>query len=152
MTKRGVIKLGSAFPIFRVSKPGVDVDAAGLEDLLIHEDAVFLQPYYFSFAACPFAGVTGSGSRDQTITVSVPNIGQVPEITLFPVDQASVITYPALLSEGAGDDQTYYDTISYTIDAEFLSPASVRFRFTKSTDSRYSPKGCYFILSRSANA
>jgi hypothetical protein len=152
MTKRGIIKLATSFPIFRVSKPGVDVDAAGPEDLLIHEDAVFLQPYYFGFAACPFAGFTGSGVKDQSVTVTVPNIGQVPDIFLWAVEQTNIISYPMLLSEGSGDSQTYYNVTQNYIEARFVAPASVQFRFVKVFDSRYSLKGCYFMLSRSADA
>lgn len=153
MTKRGIIQLSATYPKFRVSKPDIDVDTAAIDDLLIHEDAIFSQPYYFGFAACPFASFSGNGSRTGSTTKVVPNIGQTPTIMLFPVSNASVITYPAILSEGSGDSQTYYNIIKSWVNAEYLpATSSIRFNFDKATDSQYSPKGCYFMLSRSANA
>jgi hypothetical protein len=152
MIKRGVIKLGAMLPIFRVSKPGIDVDTAGPEDLLIHEDAVFLQPYYFGFVSCPFASYRGYDSKDELRTVTVPNIGQVPAITFWQVEYTDIIAYPTLLSEGSGNSQNGYNITQGYTSAKFIEPSSVQFRFMKAAGSYYPPKGCYMMLTRSANA
>lgn len=66
MMKRAIV----TDEIFRISIPGVDVDAASDHEFVLHEGHLAAQPYHTEWVACPFAGA-GYG----TYSVEVPIIG-----------------------------------------------------------------------------
>lgn len=150
MTKRGKIKLNGPSPMFRVSMPGVDVDTAGPHQFIAHEDFIFSQPYAFGYVQCPFIGFTGDAQRDESVAVAVPNIGVTPIIHIFPVNQNNQIAFPAHFSEGAGSAGRNYQIINYFISGT-ASGGSLTIRFQKGLNTAFSPNGCYYILTRSAN-
>lgn len=148
--KRGKISLSGSAPTFRVSVPGVDVDAAAPHQFVAHEDFLFSQPYAFGFVPCPFAGYTGNGTRDQSVTVTVPNVGVQPIIHLFLVDHTDAISYPAHYAEGGGSSESGYDVTNFFITGDY-SNGKLTIRFLKSSSGRRSPNGCYYMLSRNAD-
>lgn len=148
--KRGKIRLSGPTPIFRVSKPGVDVDTAAPNEFVAHEDFLFSQPYAFGYVQCPFIGFSGEAYRDESVTVPVPNPGVTPVIHLFPVDHNNQISFPTHFSEGGGNDQSGYAVTTYVVDGT-SSGGSLTIRFRKSFNGLRSPNGCYYMLSRNAN-
>lgn len=149
--KRGIIRLSGAGPIFRVSKPGVDVDLAASNEFVAHESFIFSQPFAFGYVGCPYAGFVGPGIRDQTASVAVPNIGVTPTIHVFADSHESKISFPYQLSEGSGNTANGYNTIQNTITATY-SPGLLSVRFVKNSSSRFSLNGCYYMLTRNADA
>lgn len=148
--KRGKINLSGAMPTFRVSVPGVDVETAAMHQLVAHEDFLFSQPFAFGFVQCPFKGYTGTGDRDQSVTVPVPNLGIQPIIHLFAVDHNDVISYPSHYSEAGGNSQAGYDVLNHYVTGIYAN-GNLTIRFLKFGNGRRSPGGCYYMLSRNAD-
>lgn len=147
--KRGKISLSGAAPTFRVSIPGVDVDAAEMYQLTAHEDFLFSQPFAFGYIPCPFSGYTGNGDRDQNVTVTVPDPGVEPIVQVFIVDHNDQISFPAMYSEGGGNSQQGYNTLNYYVSFN-CAAGKLTVRFFKGGNGRHSPKGCYYMMSRNA--
>jgi hypothetical protein len=133
---------------FRVSNPGADVSSDDPSDFMLHEDLLAAQPYFFGYVACPFAGYSGTDSKLATVDVTVPDVDATPTIVLFPNTNANLNTYPFPRDSGSGTDQTGYDVEHWDIAAQALSSTQIRVAFTKDSDGRKSPKGCYLALVR----
>lgn len=140
MTKRGDIRLGDG--IFRVSRPGVDVDTAGPLDFLLHEDDLYSQPYFFQFVACPFAGNTSATSRSETVQVTIPGVSDDPIVILYNKHHDGLNYFPwnSLSATGGNhpDMGARWTVVSSTrIDVFFFKTAIP-----------FSPAGAYLILLR----
>jgi len=83
MTKRAVLKPLSG--VFRVSKPGIDVDAATSDQLLLDERAFYGQLYLTGYAA-------RGGASSQTI--SYPPLGYAPMVIVMNAFSDGRIIYP----------------------------------------------------------
>lgn len=143
--KRCIIEL----PKIRISKPGFDVDTAAPENLLFHEDFLFAQPYFFGFVACPFAGYIGNGSRDQTASVTVPDVTADPVVLLFMSATSSAdAIYPMSRDKGTGSDQNGYNVDSWLVMHQVISSTQIDVRFVKDSQGRKSPAGAHMILLR----
>lgn len=151
MAKRGFIgRVGSAFRA-RISRPGFDVDVAGINDMLLHEDLLFSQPFFFRYVANPFGGYTGNDFRDESVTVNFTNPGGRIGMVVFPVSNTNVTNYPMFYSQGSGNDQLGYNVERVTI-RHSLATNSFTLRFIKAQNSRLSAAGANVMLTRAANA
>lgn len=146
--KRGVIQFSGATEKVRISKPGVDVDTAGTLDFLLHENALYSQPYFSAFVTCPFAGNTSTGVQDQTVDVTVPNVTTTPVVMFWVVDSDSLISFPAQKGFGTGNSASGFSVNSFVVSYQIISSTVIRVRFFKSSNSLRSPQGAYLILSR----
>ncbi len=140
--KRCVIDL----PIFRVSKPGADVDTAGPQDLLFHESFLFTQPYFFTFVACPFASNTKYEYKEATVNVTVPDVTDDPIVILYPVSSASSTVFPAFRDTGLGTDMSGYDVDATFFEYRVVSSTQVNVRFENW--SKKAALGAYMVLMR----
>jgi hypothetical protein len=148
-TKRGIIQFATGVEKIRISKPGVDVDAATTLDFLLHESALYSQPYYSAFVTCPFAGYTGTSIQDQTVHVTVPDVTSTPVIILEVVDSDSLISFPAQKGLGSGSSGSGFSINNFTVSHQIISSTQVDVRFYKPGNSKKSPQGAYLILMRS---
>ncbi len=142
MAKRGIISSSK----IRFSPPGVDVDTAQPHELLMHEQFLFTQPYFFRFVACPFAGNTSTSLLDQTVSVTIPNVTPSPIVLLWPVDSDESIAWPRPRDETGGW------ATNWTVYHEVMSSTRLDVRFIKGLDSQRSPNGAYVVLMRNADA
>ncbi|TKT79961.1 hypothetical protein [Aquamicrobium sp. LC103] len=148
MAKRGKIQLSGANPIFRISKPGVDVDSAGENDFLLHEDHLYSQPFWWQFIACPFSGYEGVEVRDQTVNRTIPNTGSVPMSIIYPVGSNGTIIFPFPKSEAAGSSANGFPGLERWYIWHSVTRTQLSVRFLKNDNSRRSPQGCYVMLMR----
>lgn len=146
MVKRGHLNLGSG--IFRVSKPGVDVDAAGPNDFLLHESHLYSQPHFFQFVACPFASYTGGDQRDETVNVAVPNVTPNPLTLLYNAPNPTGHVFPHPRSAGSTSPGGIGNIDHWYVTAEATSATNVAVRFIKWSGSNKSPRGTYLVLMR----
>lgn len=140
--KRCIIDL----PKFRVSAPGHDVDTAAPENMVFHEDFLFTQPYFFGWVACPFASYVGGSEKDQTATVTVPDVTDDPVVILYAANSASANVFPTVRSKGAFSSTYYTDVDNWTVSHKVLSSTSISVRFYKPAGGDKSPAGAYLIL------
>ncbi|MHB2265649.1 hypothetical protein [Aliihoeflea sp. PC F10.4] len=135
---------------FRISRPGFDVDAASIENLLLHESFFYSQPFLFRFVACPFASFVGDGIRDESApAISFVNPGpQLPSVALFPVDTDGITTFPARNSISSGSNQSGWPSLRYWQVTHSLTSTSITVRFRKGARSHVSPAGAYIVLFR----
>lgn len=148
MAKRGIITSDK----FRISPPGVDVDTAKPEQLLLHENMLYSQPYFFSFVACPFAGYIGNESRVASVDVVVPPVSDNPMVLVYPVSSEDLSIWPLPRAQGPGNPQNGYNLEYWSIGYRVLSASQISIIFEKSYDSYRSPLGAHIVLTRSADA
>lgn len=146
--KRGIIQFAPDIEKVRISTPGVNVDAASTLQFLLHEAALYSQPYYAAFVACPFAGNTSTGTQDVTVQVTVPNVTSDPVVILEIVDSDGLISFPAQKGLGTGSSGSGFSVNSFVVYHQVISATRVDVRFTKSDTSRRSPNGTYLVLMR----
>lgn len=151
-TKRGIIQFATGIEKIRISKPGVNVDAATTLDFLLHESALYSQPYYSAFVTCPFAGNTSTGTQDQTVHVTVPDVTDSPVVILESVDSDGVISYPAQKGLGTGSSGSGFTINGFVVSHQVISSTQIDVRFFKNSTSRRSPLGAYLILMRKPDA
>ena len=138
--------------IFRVSKPGIDVDSAGEKDFLFHEDYLFTQPYSFQWVACPFAGNTSNNDLSATVAVTLPDVTDDPLVLLFPVRSDNVNVFPYPKSRGTGSSGSGFTTENWDVYLRNLTGTSLDLFFVKSSTTRRSPLGCWVVAMRKPNA
>lgn len=148
MAKRGIISKDK----FRISAPGVDVDTAQPYELLMHEQFLFTQPYFFKYVPCPFAGNTSYGIQQSDVDVTVPDVTDDPLVLIWPESSENVVCWPKARSIGTGSSGSGYATENWTIQFEVISATVIRVRFIKALDSLRSPNGAYLVLMRRADA
>lgn len=142
MAKRGIISSSK----IRFSPPDVDVDTAQPHELLMHEQFLFTQPYFFGFVACPFAGSTSSDILDQTVSVTIPDVTADPIVLLWTVDADDSIAWPR------PRDVTGGWATNWTVYHRVANSTQLEVRFLKGLDSQRSPNGAYVVLMRNADA
>ncbi|RWE78802.1 hypothetical protein [Mesorhizobium sp.] len=147
-TKRGIIQFTPTIEKIRISIPGVSVDTAGPTQFLLHEAALYSQPYFSAFIACPFAGNTSLGTQDQTVQVTVPDVTATPVVLLSPVDSDSVISLPSQKGTGSGSSASGFNINNFSVSHWVVSSTRVDVRFFKNDTSRRSPNGAYLVLMR----
>lgn len=148
MIKRGVIQLNGADPKIRISQPGIDVEAAQPYELLLHEQHLYAQPYFFKFVACPFAGNTSTGVKDQTVNVTVPNINADPIILVWPVDMDDAVSYPLQRSTGTGSSASGFAVDSSDVRVQMVNSTTLAVEFIEGSNSKRPLNGAYIILLR----
>lgn len=148
MTKRGIHQFKAGVEKIRISIPGVDVDSANISQCLLHEQALYSQPYFTTFVACPFAGNTSTGLLSQTVDVAVPDVTSTPVVIILPVDSDSTISFPAQKAYGTGSDAAGYNVNNFALYSQVVSSTLVQVGFVKPATSRRSPSGAYLILMR----
>jgi hypothetical protein len=131
----------------RISRSGFDVDAAGPDGFLLHEDFLWSQPFFFKYIPCPFAGFTGAESRVEAVTEPIPDSGSVPIVTLYAVKDGA-IAYPILRSMAFGNLQNGWPGLEQWHISYAASPTSLTIEFVKQVGTRTSPDGCYVICFR----
>jgi len=139
MVKRCIID-GSKI---RISRPGVDVDAAGEFDFLLHENHLYAQPY--------FAAIVSKPSDGDTTILNVPEVTSDPIVLIFPVRNGDMTSFPFPKSQGSGSNETGWSGLLYmAVNYRTLSATQIEFRF--STNSRSdNVLSCYVLLLRRAN-
>lgn len=142
--KRCIIEL----PKIRISKPGFDVDTAAFDDFLFHEDFLFAQPYFAGFVACPFAGYTGKAARQETVSVTVPDVTADPIVLLFLSGTVDENIFPAIRSKGSGNDSAGYNTQQWWASHSVISSTQIDVVFVKGDNFLSSPNGAFMIAIR----
>lgn len=108
MIKRGKIDFSGTNNIFRISKPGIDVDAATADQLILDERAFYGQLYLAGFASNPSPGTATMQ------VVAFPSIGVVPIGICFPVTGGNIV-YPARYFYKTGIGGALVGAANYTI-------------------------------------
>ncbi|RAZ75845.1 hypothetical protein [Mesorhizobium atlanticum] len=147
-TRRGIIQFKPGVEKVRISVPGVDVDAAGTTQFLLHEAALYSQPYFAGFVACPFAGNTSTGYLEQSVDVTVPDVTADPIVMHWIVDSDGLISFPCQKATGPGNSGGGFAINSFYARTRVISSVLVRVKFVKPDTSRRSPQGAYLILMR----
>lgn len=146
MVKRGHFDLANG--IFRISKPGVDVDSAGPNDYLLHESHIYYQPYWTNFVACPFAGSTSTSEMQQSVNVTVPNVTADPIILIYPAINPSGNAFPHTRSQGTTSPGGIGNIDLWIIEARATSSTNIEVRFWKASGTAKPPRGAYITLMR----
>ncbi|MGX7874458.1 hypothetical protein ACVDG5_018350 [Mesorhizobium sp. ORM6] len=111
LIKRGKIDFGGGNTIFRISKPGIDVDAATPDQLILDERVFYGQLYAAGFVA----------NTDMTIThvqtVFFPALAFAPLAMCFPVMESKIVWptkyyYKTGLGGALVSGTAYYTTTS----------------------------------------
>lgn len=148
MIKRGIVQLGGSSPKFRISRRGVDVDAAGPADFLIHENYLVAQPFHTTFVDCPFAGNTGNALLDQTVSVTIPNVTANPVVLSYIRAAGGYNSFPTR----RGDGQVFGRTDNaYAVYVTINSATSISVRFLRQAVSLTSPDGVTLVCYRQAS-
>lgn len=148
MTKRAILQLSGPSPKFRISRKGVDVDAAGPSDFLVHESHLIAQPFYSDFVPCPFAGYVGDEPQDATESVTIPNVTSDPIALIYTRHAGGQNVYPQRFSEGLVGSMTSEE--AFDIYLNVISSTQINLRFVKQPYSRTSPQGCWLTVYRRA--
>lgn len=152
MAKRGKIQIQGTSPIFRISKPGYDVDTAPREGFLLHEEDLYSQPFHWAFVPCPFAGYNGAAAQDSVVTITHPNPGNTARILMYPVASDGQIVFPGPKGRQFGNASNGFPGLeNWTIYYQQPNNAQIAIRFRKNPSSRTSPLGAYVVLFRMAN-
>lgn len=88
MVKRGIMQFNGVNNVFRVSKPGIDVDTASDDQLILDERVFYGQLYLAGFASNPSPGTASIQ------TIVFPTLGIVPIAICYPVTDGSIV-YPS---------------------------------------------------------
>lgn len=72
----------------RISVPGVDVDVATPQQLMLDERVLSAQIFFSGF-------LPRSGSVTETVTVTIPNLGFIPYVSVFALTSAYGISKPS---------------------------------------------------------
>ncbi|RVC71283.1 hypothetical protein EN759_00265 [Mesorhizobium sp. M00.F.Ca.ET.038.03.1.1] len=148
MTKRGIIQFTPTIEKVRISVPGVDVDSAGFGQFLLHEAALYSQPYFAQFVACPFAGNTSTGQQVAEVNVTVPDVTNDPVPLFWIVDSNGEISYPSQKDTGTGNTGSGFAINAFFVGVQVVSSTLVKIKFVKPGTSRRSPQGAYLTLMR----
>ncbi len=128
---------------FRISVPGVDVDAASDFEFILHEDHLSAQPYFMLWIPCPLTGKNNNTNRSATVPITVPEITDDTIVLLYlEVSDEGGSYYPTPPSVG-GDQSVGAQVLigletGTTVNVTFGVPQTVR-----------APIGAFLILMRS---
>lgn len=137
MIKRAIITKDK----FRISMPGVDVDAAADHEFIVHEAHLAAQPYWADWIPCPFAGA-GPGNFSETVNVTVPGEIASPSILLIPRGTTGNNYYPSPISFSGSFPTQWADAWSYGVTG---SPPLLTVSFSKTGQSS-APLGAWLVL------
>lgn len=132
----------------RVVPTGYDVDTAPSHKFLLHESFFASQPFHYTFVACPFAGSTSDDLLEASVAVNFTDVGNVPDIILYPVRDGGAIVFPQYFTRSDGNTTVGWNSERTTIYWESLTSSSVLVRFIKARHARRSPQGAWIVLFR----
>lgn len=148
MTQRGLIQKTPTGVIFRITKPGVDIGAAGELDYLLHESHLCAQPYFFGYVACPFAGSTSASPLVATVAVTIPAVDASPLVLLWPVMSTGATVFPHQRASGPGSSSDGFAMDYWFVRYSVISTTRVDVTFDKPVNSLRSPAGAYLVAMR----
>ncbi len=110
--KRGIISLGTPL-VFRISKPGFDVDTAGQADLLVHESIFYSQIVQSGTLSNP-----GGPSYTATVAIDPSLVNPIPIV--YPVFSGNV-AFPAPWAYLSGIMTTIRTNVSWKVSGGVFS-------------------------------
>lgn len=130
--------------VFRISVPGVDVDAAQDHQFILHEDHLVSQIWHIQWFACPPSGETqlGDGTYVLDVDDAIPSADISKDRLILYTRTSNDITWHPVVA--------FYDGISAfaaSSNAAFISATLLRVRFWFETMSAR-PVGAFVLIMR----
>ncbi len=102
MIKRAIFDFSGGSPVFRISKPGIDVDLAGDDDLLMDERGLYAQVVQTGVLVRTVFG----SSVDMTF--SIVDLGYKPYLIIWPINDDDAIVRPGIMKRYGSSNQIFY--------------------------------------------